>query len=263
MLRSVSPLFSIPARTASSKLSGELAVTSITFATDIACLLSMRDGAESLAPYLALRHCLREVLERLAGLRLLLSRQVDAALGQERPRLCDDLRRLCGRALRRELEDPGHVREGPQLGHESAREPRRRELELDDVDRAERDERVELDARGSTFSEEAPLLGREQLADRTIAGHRPLDVPVVRPALQRAGADERAWHRVDLHAELGRASQLTRELVRNHRAELHRRVAPFADAARPHDDARLGQSQVQGVEEDDLPDLGFERIHAE
>jgi hypothetical protein len=36
MSRRVSPLFSMPVRTAASKLSGELAVTSITFATDIA-----------------------------------------------------------------------------------------------------------------------------------------------------------------------------------------------------------------------------------
>src|SRR6476619_7707665 len=50
MFRRDSPLFSIPTRTASSKLVGETAVSSMTFATDIAYLLLVSSCSES-GPY--------------------------------------------------------------------------------------------------------------------------------------------------------------------------------------------------------------------
>ena len=116
---------------------------------------------------------LGEELERLPGLRLLLAGEVDARARQERPRLRGDLERLGGRALGRELEDARVVRVEPHLGDELAAEALRRELELEHEDRAQDREVVELDALRRVLGVERPLLLREQLAQRPLAGHAP------------------------------------------------------------------------------------------
>src|SRR5262245_19674305 len=100
---------------------------------------------------------LGEELERGAGLRLLLTAQVDAAVGEEPACLERDVERLGRRALRRELQDPRVIGVQPELADELAVVALRDQVDLEHRDRAENREIVELDALGGMFVEERAL----------------------------------------------------------------------------------------------------------
>src|SRR6185503_5027106 len=86
-----------------------------------------------------------EELERAVGLGVLLSGGVDLALGQERAGLGRDVERVARRTAQRELEDSRVVRVEPELGHQAVAEVGWREPQLQDEDRAEHLQRVELE----------------------------------------------------------------------------------------------------------------------
>ena len=67
---------------------------------------------------------------------------------------------------------------------------RRDELELEEVDRPERDERVEGHAVRRVLREERLLLGRHELRQRPLARHDAADGLVVGRSLEGAGADD-------------------------------------------------------------------------
>ncbi len=78
------------------------------------------------------------------------------------------------------------------------------------------------------------------------------------------GADERLGAGVDLDDEVLGESQLRRQRVGHHRAQLDDRVVALAlDAPRPHDHPCLVQLEVGRVEEEDLADLRLERVERE
>src|SRR4029453_1723052 len=68
---------------------------------------------------------------------------------------------------------------------------------------------------------------------------------------------------VDLDAGIWRAAQLRREVVGVDRPKLHHRVTrPPLDPTRTYHDAGPVQIEAGCVEEEDLPDLGFQRAEA-
>ena len=206
----------------------------------------------------------REVLERFLRLGLLLTGEVDALLRQERSRFGGDLERLRGRAFRRQLEDHGVVGVEPKLGDEFAGVALRRELQLEHRDRAENREIVQLEPLGCVRRVQRPLLLGVELADRPLPQHRIPDIGCLQRALHRSRANEPARHCVDLDAEVRRAAQLGRQLLRDNRAQLHDRIVALSlDTAGTDDDAALVERQLRRVEEVDLPNLSVERIHPE
>src|SRR5690348_4422149 len=109
----------------------------------------------------------REVLEGLLRLRLLLAREVDALLREVRAGLGRDLERLARRGPRRELEDARTVRVDPHLRDEPAAEIFGRDAVLEDEDRPEHGEAVEVDPRRMLRVVGALLL-REELPQRAL-----------------------------------------------------------------------------------------------
>ena len=155
------------------------------------------------------------------------------------------------------------IRVEPHLGDELAPEAFRRERQLEHSDRPEDGEIVESDPLRSAVCEERALLLQKQLPDGTRAGEGLADVALTQDGLHRPGADEPAGECVDLDAEALGASELGRQLAGHDRAQLDDGVAGLAlDPARPRDDAVVVELEIRRVEEDDLPDLSLERIHA-
>ncbi len=112
--------------------------------------------------------------------------------------------------------------------------------------------------------EERTLLLREELLDRALpecsfANRRRVDL-----RLQRRRAHVAAGHRVDLHADVRRKTQLGRKSLRVDRPELDHGVsgAPLNPAG-ASDDAHCVEVEIGRVEEEDLPDLGLERVETE
>src|SRR6266516_1111864 len=125
------------------------------------CLATSATTRERLAGGCRLQP-LREDLERLARLRLLLAAKVYATSGEKGPSLCSDLERLARSALGRELEDPRSVGIQPHLGDHPAIERFRGELQLEHEDRSENGQVVEREALRGVLVVEGPLLPREQ-----------------------------------------------------------------------------------------------------
>ena len=117
---------------------------------------------------------------------------------------------------------------------------------------------------GRVVGEEGLLPLGEQLAQRPPTRHHVLDLAGVKGVLERSGADVPAGHRVDLDTERRRAAQLDRQVGRDDRPELDDRIValvlhpPGADHQ-----ARPVERQVGRVEEEDLADLGIDRVHAQ
>ena len=113
---------------------------------------------------LALRlELLREELERGLRLRLLLPGEIDSLRAEEGSRLRRDLERVCSSALRRELEDPRAVGVEPQLRDEPSAELCRPEVQLENEERPQHGELVQLGTGDCVIREERALLLRESL----------------------------------------------------------------------------------------------------
>ena len=206
----------------------------------------------------------REVLERLACLRLLLAREIDAVLDEIRPGLGGYLECLRRLAARRQLENPRAVRVDPHLGDEPALEARRDEAQLEDEDRPEDGQVVELTPFGACAEnscrcsfEKSFRSGSFPLAARSTSAWSglPFSVPEqTNPPGSASTSTLKAPER----------PQVLRQLARLHRAQLDDRVAALSlDPSRPRDDAVGVERELGGVEEEDLADLGLERVERE
>src|SRR5829696_4291707 len=83
-------------------------------------------------------------------------------------------------------------------------------------------------------------------------------------ALERAGADEAAWHRVDLDAEPLRLAQAVGQLPGLDGTQLdHGVIGSILAPARSADQAGALQIEVGGVEAEDLAKVGVERVEAQ
>ena len=167
------------------------------------------------------------------------------------------------RALRRELQDPRSVRIEPDLRDEPAVEALEGELELQDEDRPEDREVVELNAVGRVCAKSDRCSFENSLRSDRSPATTSRTGPSWAP-LHRAGADESAGHRVDLDAEVRRLAGSPWKARRERRAAASRpcRRSSSAIAAR----ARRGplvEGQIRRVEEEHLADLRLERVETE
>src|SRR5215216_5197575 len=104
----------------------------------------------------------RKKLQRLTGLRLLFGPQIDAQLGEERPRLRRGEEDLRWRAPGRQLQEAGAVGKKPHLPVQLAREAFGREPVLEHQDRTKDRQVVQRETAGRVRGIEVPLALREE-----------------------------------------------------------------------------------------------------
>jgi hypothetical protein len=149
----------------------------------------------------------------------------------------------------------------PQLDGESVSKRLWLVLELQHVDRPQRDKVVEFRPVRRMGPVESPLALGEQGPDPSGTGGGVLYMLVVDSPLERARAHEPAGHRVDLDGERRIPADVVGDLVRHHRTQLYHGVtAGVLDPPGAHHHAHGVQRQVRSVEEVHLPNVGVERV---